>query len=643
MTSGLIHRLGRALPAVALSLASAAYGQASEQPITEETPDPTSPLDEMPDIGVDWPSLLPEQAGEPDAERAAQPEMQEWRYTVILDGAPKDTAYQVRTRFQELSILRKNEGQSANLAQINRRTRDDIALLRDLLRADGYYAADIDSRIEAVGERLAVTLLVTPGPLYRFDQIRVTGLDADDSLRPTFNVAPADPVDADAVTQAQAALKVALGNQGYPFAAVPQPDISIDHDLQSATLDLAVTTGGMRLFGAIISQGDNAPFGAKHIAGLARFKSGQLYRQADVDDLRRAVIATGLVSSAQVEPREGSVAGTADIIVTTTPAPVRTIAGELGYGTGEGIRASASWTHRNLIRPEGAVTFAGIVGTREQSLSGAMRMNNWRRRDQILNVGVAASNARRTAYDARTLQVGANIERQTNLLWQKQWTWNAGVELLASDERDSVGQGFGRRTYFITALPALLGYDGSDDLLDPRRGFRLTARLSPEVSLQGAAFSYARVQMDASGYWPVSQGVTLAGRMRLASISGARNFNIAPSRRYYAGGGGSVRGYSYQAIGPRDQSGDPTGGRSLTEFSLEARIRRGAFGFVPFLDGGNIYTGSLPSFQGLRLGAGLGLRYYSSFGPIRVDVATPINRRAGETPIGVYVSLGQAF
>lgn len=643
MTSGLLHRLGRALPAVALSLASAAYGQASEQPITEETPNPTSPLDDMPDIGVDWPSLLPEQAGEPNAERAAQPEMQEWRYTVLLDGAPNDTSHQVRTRFQDLSVLRKTEGQPANLAQINRRTRDDITLLRDLLRADGYYAADIDSRIEAVGDRLAVTLLIAPGPLYRFDQIRVTGLDADDSLRQAFNISLADPVDADAVTEAQVALKVALGNYGYPFAQIPDPDIRVDHDLQSASLDLAVETGGKRIFGAVIPQGEDLPFGAKHMAGLARFKSGQLYRQADVDDLRRAVIATGLVSSAQVEPREGSVAGTADIIVTTTPAPVRTIAGEFGYGTGEGIRASASWTHRNLIRPEGAVTIAGIVGTREQSLSGAMRMNNWRRRDQILNIGVAASNARRTAYDARTLQVGANVERQTNLLWQKQWTWNAGFELLASDERDSIAQGFGRRTYFITALPALLGYDGSDDLLDPRRGFRLTARLSPEISLQGAAFSYVRAQADASAYLPVSQGITLAGRMRLASISGARNFNIAPSRRYYAGGGGSVRGYSYQAIGPRDQSGDPTGGRSLTEFSLEARIRRGAFGFVPFLDGGNIYTGSLPSFQGLRLGAGLGVRYYSSFGPIRVDVATPINRRVGETPIGVYVSLGQAF
>ena len=643
MTSGFFRCLGIALPAAVLGLAPAAYGQDVRDPMAVEAPDPTSPLEDLPDIGVEWPTLLPEQAGEPDAELAAQPEMQEWRYTVLLDGAPKDPAHQVRTRFQELSVLRKNETQPANLAQINRRARDDIALLRDLLRADGYYAADIDSRIEAVGERLAVTLRVTPGPLYRFDQIRVTGLDADDSLGRAFKLAPADPVDADAVTQAQAALKIALGNQGYPFAQVPDPDIRIDHDLQSASLDLTVASGGTRLFGAIIPQGNDLPFGAQHTAGLARFKPGQLYRQADVDDLRRAVIATGLVSSAQVEPREGSVAGTADIIVTTTPAPVRTIAGELGYGTGEGIRASASWTHRNLIRPEGAVTFASIVGTREQSVSGALRMNNWRRRDQLLNAGVAVSNARRTAYDARTLQIGANIERQTNLLWQKQWTWNAGFELLASDERDSVGQGFGRRTYFIAALPALLAYDGSDDLLDPRRGFRLTARLSPEVSLQGAAFSYARAQVDASAYLPVSQGTTLAGRIRLASINGARNFNIAPSRRYYAGGGGSVRGYSYQAVGPRDQFGDPTGGRSLTEFSLEARIRRGAFGFVPFLDGGNIYTGSLPSFQGLRLGAGLGVRYFSSFGPIRVDVATPINRRTGETPIGVYVSLGQAF
>ncbi|MEH3107670.1 MAG: BamA/TamA family outer membrane protein [Sphingomonas fennica] len=104
-----------------------------------------------------------------------------------------------------------------------------------------------------------------------------------------------------------------------------------------------------------------------------------------------------------------------------------------------------------------------------------------------------------------------------------------------------------------------------------------------------------------------------------------------------------MRGYSFQAIGPRDANGDPIGGRSLAEVAVEARVRFGDFGVVPFVDAGNIYTDPLPQFTGLRFGAGLGVRYYTSFGPIRVDVGTPIDRRPGEGRVAVYVSLGQAF
>ncbi|MFM6854056.1 MAG: BamA/TamA family outer membrane protein, partial [Sphingopyxis sp.] len=118
---------------------------------------------------------------------------------------------------------------------------------------------------------------------------------------------------------------------------------------------------------------------------------------------------------------------------------------------------------------------------------------------------------------------------------------------------------------------------------------------------------------------------------------------IAPSRRYYAGGGGSVRGFGYQAIGPLDAQGDPTGGKSLLELAAEARIRFGTFSIVPFVDAGNVSDGSMPGLDDLRVGAGVGVRYHSNFGPIRVDVGTPINRRAGDSLVGVYVSLGQAF
>ena len=139
----------------------------------------------------------------------------------------------------------------------------------------------------------------------------------------------------------------------------------------------------------------------------------------------------------------------------------------------------------------------------------------------------------------------------------------------------------------------------------------------------------------------------IAGRARVGMTAGAARDDIAPSRLFYSGGGGSVRGYGYQEIGPRNVLDRPIGGRSLAEFSLEARVRLpifgGNFGVVPFVDAGNIYTESIPKFSGLRIGAGVGLRYYSNFGPIRIDVGTPLGRRKGESIVAVQVSLGQAF
>jgi translocation and assembly module TamA len=259
---------------------------------------------------------------------------------------------------------------------------------------------------------------------------------------------------------------------------------------------------------------------------------------------------------------------------------------------------------------------------------------------------VSAAHTQRDAYDARTYSLSGDLERQTNIFFQKTWTWSLGGELLASDERDVIaatGQAR-RRTFLIAAAPTSLNYDGSDDLLNPTRGFRLGGRISPELSLQGSAFGYTRAQVDASAYAQVKDGVVLAGRTRLGTILGAPREQVAPSRRFYAGGGASVRGYGFQSIGPRDPNNDPIGGRSLIEFAIEARVRLfGNFGLVPFVDAGNISTAGLPDFSGLRYGAGLGLRYYSSFGPIRVDVGTPINPQRGDTRIAVYVSLGQAF
>jgi translocation and assembly module TamA len=631
-------------------------------------PDPDSPMAPLPDLGVDWPdpdapagvlSPAPEAgvAVETPAAEArpvaagATDIAAERRYRFVIEGL--DTLdgvspAKVRDLFDEVSTLKAGAGKPANVAQIDRRAREDEGALGDALRAYGYYDADVQARVQTIQGEIVVTLSVEPGPLYRFSSVTVSGLDAAgseaDALRRAFPVAVGDPVDAKKVTEAVASLKTQLGARGFPFAKLGETEVVVDHESHEATLALTATPGGERRFGALRIVGKPL-FSAKHLGRIARFHPGDRYDAARLDDFRRALIQTGLVSAVRLTPVEGKAPGTVDIEAALEPGPKRTIAGELGYGTGEGVRAEVSWTHRNLIKPEGAVTFRGVLGTQEQLLSAQLRRNNYKDRDRVLTAQIAAAHTNVAAYDARTFTLAGGIERQSNIIWQKKWTWSAGGELAVSDERDVIvdtGQPR-RRTFYVAALPGSLAYDGTDDLLNPTRGYRLSGRLSPEVSFQGSAFTYARAQIDASGYLPVGGGTTLAGRVRVGSIVGASPDRIAPSRRFYAGGGGSVRGYGYQRIGPRDANNDPVGGESLAEFAVEARFRFGDFGVVPFLDAGNLYTTTLPRFTGLRYGAGLGVRYYTSFGPIRVDVGTPINRRPGDARVAVYVSLGQAF
>jgi len=660
------RRAAAALAVIALTLChSPARAQPPGPPDQAEPPpapavepdppplDPSAPLDPWNDLGVPWPDMEAEAATPiPVAPDAAVADTATARgYAYRIEGVDEATSTALLARFRELSSLEQYRNDPANAAQIDRRARADGLLLAELLRANGHYDALVTTQVDGEPNgAFLVTLNAEPGPLYRFAEVQLPGLDeaagADAAaLRSAFGIAAEDPVDAEAVERAQAALRAELGRRGYAFAEVGEPDILIDHDTRTATLVLPVEPAGARRFGGVIVEGQPL-FSVNHIETIARFDEGDPYRLDRIEDLRQALVATGLVSSVTIRPVARPDSDLVDLAVALEPAPMRTIAGEAGYGTGEGVRLELSWQHRNLIPPEGAVTFRGVAGTREQLVSAVLRRSNFGRRDQVLTATAAVSHLDRPAFDARSFILAGGIERQTNIIWQKQWTWSLGAELIATDERDIdiATATTRRRTFFIAALPAYLGYDGSNDLLDPTSGFRLSARLSPEASLQAGTFVYARAQVDGSFYWPASETVTIAGRTRLGTIFGASRDRIAPSRRFYAGGGGSVRGYGFQRIGPRDPVfDDPIGGRSLAEFALEARIRVGDFGIVPFVDGGNISTSPLPRFDNLRFGAGIGARYHTRFGPIRVDLATPINPARGDPRIAVYVSLGQAF
>ena len=642
--------------------------------------EPSSPMAGDADFRLPWPDealalpelvsltpdpdmapLLAEDAQLPATERIEGDELRvSSRLMLVVPADPTGLPMRkaLAERFAALSAIERLSGEGSDSpAQLAARARSDGTLLRRLLRSYGYFDAEV---VQTIGDpgRGEVRFQIDPATRYSIGTVALGDLAQSGpdypALSSAFGIVSGDPVDNDAIVMGRVRLESELGERGFAFASTGEPELVADHAREQADLAMPVTIGGRYRFGPIASNlPDFLPAG--HLADIARFKSGDLFRRSAVEDLRRAIVATGLVSSVTIAPRaavpaSGETPGEVAIEVTMAKAPLRTLAAAVGYDAGEGFRVEGSWEHRNLFPPEGLLRVRAVAGTREQLAGVTFRRNNFRGRDQVLTVDLLATSIKRDAYVARTAALSASYEKLTTLLFQKPLVWSLGLEGVVTNERegDVGGVASAAQTYYVVALPLRAALDTTDDLLDPRRGFRAALRASPEGSIsRGAKTFYARLQADASAYLPLGKRAVLAARVRLGSIVGAGITEVAPSRRFYAGGGGSVRGFGYQEIGPRDTLGSPGGGRSLSEFSLEARIGTGLLGgqlaVVPFIDAGTVEQGSLPKLRGMRFGAGLGLRYRTGFGPIRIDLATPLDRRAGESRVAVYVSLGQAF
>lgn len=690
---------------IALALALAAAGSAHAQPTS--VPQADQPVDPAQDPGFDaaLPPLdtvapppapaaseppitpdanlaqpLPPLAGfdpTPDTSKAKVPSAEESRirYSVKVEGLAK---VGLEDEFRSLSELETNKRKAANSAQVAARARDDVALAERILRSEGYFDGVTSSTVAPVPGRpgeIAATISVTPGPRYAFGQISIMGAPPEPTsiARAALPLRTGQPIRGVAVEGGEAQIALTLPQRGYPFAKIGQRDILLDEGTHSGDYTLPLDAGPRSVFGGLrtkIAPGGGGRrnrkgktpkpekpvqprqlFSVEHLAVFPRFERGDLYDSRKADDLRQALVATGIFSTVTAEPVDTGVKAAdgsevVDLLVTQRKGPWRTLAGSAGYGTGEGIKGEVSWTHRNLFPPEGALTVSLIGGTLEQGLNVGFARSNAGQRDRTFSISGGFDHSNYDAYSARTINLGIGWSRQSTPIWQKVWTWSAGAQLIGTNEKGAALDPTGdrpRRNYLIAALPLQVQYDRSDDLLNPTKGYRLLARVSPEASVHKGFKGYARMTGQATGYWPVSKSLVIAGRALVSSIVGADLDVIAPSRRIYVGGGGSVRGFGYQELGPKDAQNNPTGGLSSTEFAVEARYRFGNFGIVPFFDAGRLGQGSTPGVSHLREGVGIGGRYYTNFGPLRVDVATPVNRQRGESKIALYISIGQAF
>ncbi|MBV8335996.1 MAG: BamA/TamA family outer membrane protein, partial [Alphaproteobacteria bacterium] len=383
-----------------------------------------------------------------------------------------------------------------------------------------------------------------------------------------------------------------------------------------------------------------------YVEGRIRWQPGAVYDASKVEETRRALIESGLFSTVQITPTpDPDHPGEVRMTVEATERVRHTIGAGLAYNTSQGFGARAFWENRNLFGNAENLRLSAEVGQQLDDFRVNFRRPDFLVVDQDFLATAEAANDTPVAYNSRRAIATAGIERRVD-------RWLTGglsfeVEQANVTQLANVTPMTGTQHYQLAGVPAYLKIDETDNLLNPTTGYRAQLSLTPVHTFSGSHLTFSTNLLLGSTYWALDSEdrMILAGRLALASLDGASLSQLPSDQRVYAGGGGSVRPYGYLMAGPLAPNNIPIGGRSSLVLNLESRIKvTQTIGVVPFLDAGSYYESPLPQLTRTFLyGVGLGVRYYTAFGPLRLDLATPLHKRNGDSPVQVYISLGQAF
>ena len=534
----------------------------------------------------------------------------------------------------------------ATVLSLERRARNDLSRLRAALQSEGYYDAKLGFDVDTEKQPVAVTVRVDPGPLYTLAEFTVDYVGsppppaADRPSLESLDIEIGMPAVAPKIKAGETKLLRLLGDRGYPFPKVDKLDATVRHDKRQMYVKLAVDAGARAKFGAV-RIGGLTNIDEAYIRRLISWKEGATFDRREIDETRQALIGTELFGRVQITAQpEPDAEGRVPIAIELTERPQRSIGAGLSYSTDIGFAGEVFWEHRNLLGQNERLKLTVTAGEIEQSGKAAFRKPAFLRRDQALLVDGSLSNLETDAFDQKSISSTVALERR----FTRAWRGSVGVTASYDDVQDNDGT----REFKLLGLPVTGLMDTTDNLLNPTRGQRLDLSGTPYVGTGDRNLAFLRMLVGGSTYYAIDKDkrFILAGRVRVGSIVGEATEALPADKRFYAGGGGSIRGYEFQRVGPLDSEDDPLGGRSLLEMSGELRIRvTEQFGLVPFIDGGTVFEDPYPSFdRTVRWAGGLGFRYFTGFGPLRLDVAFPINGRDDvDDTFEFYISFGQAF
>lgn len=546
------------------------------------------------------------------------------------------------------------------------KARNDYARLTAALYNQGHYGGVISILVDGreasaippdaqLNDPAAIAVTVNPGRPFTFGTLSVTN-------RAPATLDPLDQVDmpedagfasgeiarAGVINRAEQLLVEAWRQQGYAKAAIASRQVVADHPSGTLDVQISVAPGAYATIGPVSVQGTEN-MDPEFVARQTGLVVGAEYDPDDIALARERLARLDVFRSLRLEAAE---AIRADSSLPYTIFVQEQALRRFGIGatlsTLDGLGVEGFWLHRNLfgqaerLRLDARIAGIGYpVDTAEfdYAFGGTFTKPGILTPDTDL---VAAITGERSVLPLYT-ETSASARVGLNHLFTDQISAAGGLAFKHSYFEDDLT--FGNRNFTTFGLYASATFDNRDSQLDPTRGFYVSGTIDPVYEFE---FDNPIVRATLEGRTYLAFGpeanYVLAGRVRAGALAGPALAEIPPDMLFFAGGGGSVRGYGFRSIGVDDGMGGVTGGRYLLEASLEARARfTEEWGGVAFVDGGYVAADTFPGLDELRLGAGIGLRYYTVLGPLRLDVAIPLNKRPGDPDYALYVGIGQAF
>jgi translocation and assembly module TamA len=595
--------------------------------------------------------------------RGADARTAEISLTVVGD---EDMANEIKDFSKDLDKDQPLTGDSLALLQAAQARRTRIA---QALRSKGFYdarvtatvnnqpiedAAALDA-IEAMPEAQKVDFVfnVATGPVYKVSDLEIRGpaelIGYPPMDRSKLSIIPGQPADAAKILATEDEILNVVRGKGYALASVSKREVVIDHATREAQVTFVLQPGPVATMGPVHFSGTDK-VDTTYLQRRVPYKEGDPYDPDKVNKLRDKLTSLGTFSVVRIKPATAlDTNGQLPIDVELQDRPPRTIGFGLGYETILGFSVNGYWQHRNLfgeaesLRLSAEVNrigYGAIPGDLGYAFKADFKKPDWWLSGQDGLASAVASRDVFPAYTRKGVFLTLGIDRTIDPHWR--------VKIGLSGEVEEITRYGITNDYSLIGLPMQATLNQANSEVDATQGYRLTLNVTPYADLRNNSNPFAITRLTGTGYLNVSGDgrSVLAGRASFGTIPGGVTSNIPFDKLFYAGGGGSVRGYAYQYAGPRDAFGNPIGGASVVESSIEFRQRIGkSFGVVAFVDAGAAYLDNWPNFSQFapRVGTGVGVRYYTSFGPARLDFGIPLNPQQNDPPFGIYVSIGQAF